>query len=205
MHIEFLLEKPSVEAFLHGLLPRLLPAGATWKAIVFQGKTDLLKNLTPRLKGYSAWIPDDWRIVVLLDEDRQDCGVLKRQLEVAAHQAGFTTKSASRTGRFAVLNRIAIEELEAWFFGDIAALTAAFPKVSPHLGMRAAYRNPDQIAGGTWEALERELQRVGYYSGGLPKIEVARRMGTQVDPDPARNTSASFQHFIEGLAALQTS
>jgi hypothetical protein len=32
------------------------------------------------------------------------------------------------------LNRIAVEELEAWFFGDIEALRAVYPKLSATLG-----------------------------------------------------------------------
>ena len=38
MHIELLLEEPSAEAFLQGLMPRLVPSGTTWSPIVFQGK-----------------------------------------------------------------------------------------------------------------------------------------------------------------------
>ena len=73
MHVEFLLEEPSAEAFLAGFLPRALPQGDTWSLHSFQGKADLLKNLGSRLRGYRRWIPRDWRIVVLVDEDRQDC------------------------------------------------------------------------------------------------------------------------------------
>ncbi len=201
MHVEFLLEEPSAASFLEGIVPQLLPARITWNLIVFQGKTDLLDKLESRLRGYRRWMPSDWRIVVLLDEDREDCRTLKARMEAAAHAAGFATKSRPAPGgSFSILNRISIEELEAWFFGDVAALASAYPGVSPHLGSRAAYRNPDAIAGGTWEALERELQRAGYYGGGLPKIEVARTMAAHMRP--ARNTSTSFRCFCAGLAAL---
>jgi hypothetical protein len=200
MHIELFLEEPSSEAFLQGFLHNLLPAGTTWNPIVFQGKSDLLVNLERRLKGYRSWIPEDWKIVVLIDEDRVDCLRLKEQMEKAAAAAGFITKTKSNGGHFMVLNRIAVEELEAWFFGDTAALATAFPGVSQNLGAKAAYRNPDAIGGGTWEALQRVLRRAGYYSGGLSKIEVARKMALHMDA--ARNTSASFKCFTQGLAAL---
>ena len=59
---------------------------------------------------------------------------------------------------------------------------------------------PDAIAGGTWEAFERVLRQAGYFGGGLPKIEVAREMAKHMDP--ARNTSASFGQFVQGLATL---
>ena len=200
MHIELLLEEPSAEAFLNGCLARLVPLGTTWTAVVFQGKADLLRNLERRLKGYRHWIPSDWRIVVLIDEDRQDCVALKTFLEAAATAAGFTTKTSARASQFVVLNRIVIEELEAWFFGDVPALAQAYPGVSPHLASQAPYRDPDTIVGGTWEALERVLQRAGYFGGGLPKIEVAREMAIHMDP--VRNTSPSFRQFVSGLAAL---
>ena len=199
MHIELLLEEPSAEAFLSAFLPRVLPAGTTLRPIVFQGKQDLLVKLESRLKGYRSWLPDDSRIVVLVDEDRQDCRRLKRQLESAAAAAGLRTKS--KAGRsFTVLNRIAVEELEAWFLGDPAALNAAYPRIPSSVGNKAAFRNPDAVAGGTWEALERVLQRAGYHRGGLPKIELAKTMAQHVDA--SRNTSASFQCFLSGVASL---
>ena len=200
MHIELFLEEPSSEAFLSGFLHKLLPAGTTWNPIVFQGKPDLLANLERRLKGYKSWMPSDWKIVILIDEDRADCLSLKKQMETAAADAGLITKTAANGGTFTVLNRIAVEELEAWFFGDIAALATAYPGVSPTLGAKAHYRNPDAIGGGTWEALEKVLQRAGYHGGGLSKIEVAREMAQHMVP--SRNTSTSFRCFTEGLAAL---
>ncbi len=118
MHIEFLLEEPSSEAFLKGMLEKLLLPNTTMNTIVFQGKPDLLANLRARLKAYQKWIPEDYRIVVLIDEDRADCRALKAKLEDAARGAGLPTKSRPKRGKFVVLNRIAVEELEAWFFGD---------------------------------------------------------------------------------------
>lgn len=137
---------------------------------------------------------------MLTDEDRQDCRQLKQKLDQAALAAGLSTKSSSKGGRFTVLNRIAIEELEAWYLGDPAALSSTFKGVSPHFAGKRAYRDPDAIAGGTWEALERLLQKAGYYHGGLAKVEVARIMSTRIDT--TRNTSRSFQRFIAGIAAL---
>ena len=119
---------------------------------------------------------------------------------MAAANAGLITRSAARGGTFTVLNRIAVEELEAWFFGDVEALANAYPGVSPNLGAKAKYRNADAIGGGTWEALERVLQHAGYFSGGLSKIEVARKMARHMNA--GRNTSTSFKCFAEGLAAL---
>jgi hypothetical protein len=201
MHVEFFVEESSTEAFLEGCLKRWLPNTCSFKIHSFQGKRDLLASLPSRLRAYSQWAPEDYRFAVLVDEDRQDCQELKARLERAAAHAGMQTKSSAPAGaRFKVVNRIAVEELEAWFFGDIDALVAAYPKVPRTLARKRQYRDPDHIAGGTWEALERVLQRAGYYPGGLPKIETARRMAPLMDD--ARNHSTSFQCFIRGLRAL---
>lgn len=201
MHVEFLLEEPSAEAALSNLVPAVVPQDVTFAFHLFRGKQDLLQNLPRRLKGYHGWIPDDWRIVVLVDEDRQDCRHLKQRMEQIALDCGFGTKSSPvRGGMFQVLTRIAIEELEAWFLGDLAALSRAYPKLSAKSLGKPKYQNPDAIGGGTAETLETLLQRAGYYSGGMPKIEVASRISAFMDP--ASNRSRSFQVFRDGLLAL---
>jgi len=198
MNIEFLLEEESAEAALHNLLPKILPSNVTFRFHNFRGKQNLLAQLPKRLRGYNQWLPSDWRIVVLVDEDREDCKLLKARLEKMASDAGLQIKSQSRN--FQILNRIAVEELEAWFFGDIVALNAAYPKTPITLSHQKNYRKPDAIKGGTWEALERVLQTAGYYLGGLPKIEVARNVSQYMEPE--RNRSRSFQVFKEGLLEI---
>lgn len=201
MHVEFLVEEPSAEAALKNLLPKIFGNTATFAIHPHQGKPDLLKKLPIRLRGYRNWLPEDWRIVVLVDNDSEDCLELKSRLEQMAQQAGFVTKSIAPPGQaFQVLNRLAVEELEAWFFGDVTALNAAYPRVSLTLGAKARYRNPDAIVGGTWEALERLLRRLNYFPEGLPKIAVAREVSEHMDPE--RNRSRSFQIFRDGLLVL---
>jgi hypothetical protein len=155
--------------------------------------------LPDRLKGYKSWLPKDWRIAVLVDGDDQDCRRLKAELNEAARVAGLRIRSGAGSS-FQVLNRLAIEELEAWFFGDVDALRAAYPRIDPNLGKKAKYRNPDAIKGGTWEALEREFNRLGYHQEGLPKIAAARAIAAHMVPD--RNRSKSFQAFRQGLLEL---
>lgn len=200
MHVEFLLEEPSSEAFFAEFLPRISSPDVTWQLNAFQGKADLLTNLESRLKGYSRWIPNDWRIVVLVDEDRENCKQLKAKLENAAKKAGLVTKTSSKGRSFTVLNRIAVEELEAWFFGDVPTLCSAYPGVPSSLDRQEKYRSPDSIAGGTWESIERVLQRAGHFPGGLGKIELARTMGKHIQPE--RNKSNSFQCLLAGLQKL---
>ena len=158
MHIEFLLEEPSAEAALKVILPKILSSNVSFELHVFKGKQDLLKKLPIQLQVYSKWIPDDWRIMILIDEDRKNCYQLKERLEMTAREAGLVTKSsAPPNGNFQVVNRLAIEELEAWFFGDVKALRAAYPRVPESLQDQARYRDPDAIQGGTYEVLERLL------------------------------------------------
>jgi len=198
IHIEFLVEEPSMEAFLRVLLPRLMDA-VHFEIRTFQCKNDLLKRLPDRLRGY-VWFSEEYRIVVVVDRDSDDCRELKQKLERHAAQVGLPTRTHPQHGHFAVVNRIAIEELEAWYFGDWDAVRAAYPRVSENVPRRASYRDPDAIAGGTWEAFERVLQRSGYFTGGLRKIEAARGIAPHLDP--ARNTSRSFQVFRDALLEL---
>jgi hypothetical protein len=201
MHIEFLVEEYSAEAALKNLLPSILSEETTFAIRPFSGKQDLLSQLPKRLKGYRKWLPEDGRIVVLVDRDRENCRTLKATLEEAAKKAGFITKSGAHgRGGFEVINRLAIEEMEAWYFGDPAALKKAYPRLPDTIGRKALYRNPDAIAGGTWEALERILKQSGYYLSGIPKVETARKVSKYMDPD--RNISKSFQVFRDALREL---
>lgn len=201
MFIQFYTEELSAEAALRLLLPRILGNEVDFDIQVFQGKSDLLNNLPNRLRGLITWMPNDWRVVVVVDRDDDDCLALKEQLNQIATDAGLTVRGTCAEGQhFQVLNRIAVEELEAWFFGDVPALCAAYPRLNANLGQREPYRDPDAISGGTWERLERELQQVGYHKGGLQKIALAREVTRHMQPE--RNRSRSFQTFYQGLKEL---
>ncbi len=197
-HLELLVEEPSMEAFLRALLPRLLPRGRTFEMHVFQGKSDLLGKLEARLRAYATWLPADWRIVVVVDRDDDDCRDLKLRLEDIAHRAGLRSRSRAGGLPWQLVNRIAVEELEAWYFADWEAVRAAYPRVPAGIPHRQGFRDPDAIAGGTWEAFERVMRKYGYFKGRLAKIEAARTIGACVDP--ARSRSRSFAVFQQALA-----
>ena len=194
MHVVLLVEEQSMEAFLLTLLPRILPNTCSYDVHTFRGKSDLRRKLTARLRAYARWLPADWRIFVLVDRDGDECRALKDEFEAMAKNAGLRTCSGGRPWQ--VANRIVIEELEAWYFGDWQAVQRAYPKVSPHVPNRSRYRDPDGIRD-TWEALERVLKRYGYFSNGLRKTEAARAIAEQMDP--AINDSRSFCVFHETL------
>jgi hypothetical protein len=200
MHIVVLVEEPSAEVALNLLLPVIIGDRATFQIRTFNGKADLMQSLERQLRGLSRGIPGA-RFLVLVDRDDDDCLALKHQLESAASRIRLTTPSSAIGGDVRVVNRIVVEELEAWFFGDAEALRVAYPRVPATLERKARFRDPDNIAGGTWEALLRVLQRAGYYRGiSLPKLEVAERVAEHMDPE--RNRSRSFQTFRTGLEIL---
>lgn len=194
-HFELLVEDASMEAALNVLLPKFLPIDEiTFCIHAHRGKQDLLTKLQGKLRAYAGWAPEHFVVVALVDRDEDDCTGLKRgmtdmQVEAAARQGG----------RHSFLARIAIEELEAWFFGDWEAVGAAYPGVDKGLTRRKGFRNPDEIQGGTWERLLKELKRGGHYRtlSHLPKIESARSIAEHMDP--FRNTSTSFRAFRDGL------
>ena len=75
----------------------------------------------------------------------------KERLERMASDAGLSTRAtcAEEYSSWQVANRIAIEELEAWYFGEWHCVREAYPRVSPSVPNKAPYRDPDAIAGGT--------------------------------------------------------
>lgn len=193
-HLEFLVEERSMEAFLRALLPSVLPEGRTFRVHAFRRKPDLLQKLESRLRAYARWLPHECRIVVMVDRDKEECQALKKRLEESADRAGLLTRSRAAGQHWQLVNRVVIEELEAWYFGDWEAVQAAYPRVSKTIPSKAAYRVPDAITGGTWEAFERILKRYGYFTTGLPKMDVARAIAAHMDP--ARNSSQSFRMFV---------
>ena len=188
-----------MEAALRLLLPNVI--GETSFAVhPYQGKHDLLGSLPKRLRGYASWIPATWRIVVVVDRDDDESGPLMTRLNKVAIDAGLAIHSTVKDRPYVVVNRLAIEELEAWYFGDWGAVRAAYPKVSAIVPAKARYRAPDAISGGTWETFERLLQSAGYFAGGLRKIEAARVVAAQMEP--SRNTSPSFCSLRDVLAGM---
>ncbi|NJO85181.1 MAG: DUF4276 family protein [Blastochloris sp.] len=202
MRLEFYVEELSTESALINLVPVILADHDDkfeFDIFTFQGKMDLLKKLPDRLKPYKHWVKTnlELRIIILVDRDDEDCRELKMKLELMAKNAELSTRTNNPV-QFHVINRIAIEELEAWFFGDVPAIRRAYPKVSESLGQEAKFRNPDEIKGGTWEQLERVLQ--DYHPGGLEKIRAAQEISQYMDPDI--NRSKSFQAFRDALREL---
>jgi hypothetical protein len=197
-HVEVLVEEQSMEAALGLLLPRLL-GGISFCIHAHQGKQDLMAKLPGKLKAYGKWLRRGQRLVVVLDTDGESCEELKTMVEGMARAGGLRSRMRDPRG-WNTVSRFAIEELEAWYFGDWQAVRMAYPRVPSTVPQKRAYRDPDRIEGGTWEAFQRELQAAGYFVGGLRKVEAASAVAAHMVP--SRNVSPSFQRFVSAMEEI---
>jgi len=160
----------------------------------------LLHNLPSRLRAYGDEGRDDVVVVVLVDLDaRLDCKAFKSDLVSLLSYCQQKPK---------VLFRIAIEELEAWFFGDQKATKLAYPAFRQQV--LDDYVQDSQC--GTWEKLADAI-----YPGGLRALgqhgkrsvrileqkriwakEICRYFDVQI------NQSPSFKAFRDGLLKMAT-
>lgn len=200
MQLDIIVEEPSAEEALGQILPKIVRGRARIKIVNMRSKSNLLKKLPDRLRAYGDRLAkgEDLRVVVLVDRDADDCAQLKAEIERAASAAGLSSKSRPDVnGKFCLVSRIAIEELEAWFIGDTAALRRAFPSIK---NSRMNVSNPDNVSRGTWETLHRFLKGHGIYRNCYPKIEAARHISQYMDV--TINTSRSFRVFVAGVECL---
>lgn len=79
--IEILTEEESMMYFLKGLLPRILPEHFQYKENYFirphNGKSDLIRSLPYKIRAYNSY-PRPIRIVIIHDQDSNDCQKLKK-------------------------------------------------------------------------------------------------------------------------------
>jgi hypothetical protein len=212
MHIEILTEDSSGRRLLDHLIPKLIgPYGDphTWRLHAYRGvgriphdlspnsdpaKRILLDQLPRLLRGYVR-TPGIDAVVVVLDSDSQDCRGFLSELQSLAHVCGAASL---------VLFRLAIEELEAWYLGDRAALLAAYPNA--RTTVLNAYVQ-DSICG-TWELLAEAIhpggfggiEQAGWPLPGQVKHEWADRIGPLLDP--FANQSPSFAKLRDGVMRL---
>ena len=74
----FLLEEASARALLESLLPRFLNPSIQPRLIIFEGKQDLEKQMTRRIRHYAN---PQTRFIVLRDQDSApDCRDVKARL-----------------------------------------------------------------------------------------------------------------------------
>lgn len=201
MWVEFHVEEPSMEAALNVLIPRISNNTIQHNIINYSSKQSLIKKLPNRMRALRHFIQHNMKYVVVVDQDDNDCIQLKQDVTNIIKGVGLVAKEQTNTINDAqVFVRIPVEELEAWFLGDFVALNTVFPRIPITAGTRTKFRDPDNVTGGTWEALQRLLQQYGYYAGGLPKIEVANRISPHLSLTASRSTS--FRVFVKLVNAL---
>ena len=176
--IVFLLEELSMKVLLEGLLPRLFPA-LRFLCVTHEGKQDLEKSIPLKLK---AWREPGVRFVVVRDNDVGDCRALKARL----------SRLCSDAGRPETLVRLACQELEAWYFGDLEATAAAFEcPALPGIAAKERYREPD--------AIQRPSAALAELVPEFQKVSGARLMGECLSGE---NHSPSYNAFIEGVRRI---
>ena len=212
MHIEILVEDSSGEKLLSQLLPQILGQNGephTWRMKAYKGigripqglsakadpaKRILLDQLPRLLQGYGK-TPGIDAVVVVLDTDWRDCKEFLHELKSVVERC----KSAPRT-----LFRMAIEEIEAWYLGDRAALQKAYPRAKREVLDRYVQ---DSVCN-TWELLAdavhaggvAAIKKVGWWQSGQVKHEWAEKIGPHMRID--QNSSPSFMKFRDGLLRL---
>lgn len=179
LKVIFLLEEPSMQILLEGILPRLFPS-LNFQCLAYSGKYDLDRNIVNVLR---TWREPDTRFVIVRDNDNGDCLALKDRLHGLCQQGG----------RNDTLIRIVCQELEAWYLGEPNAMADAFGNESlRRIGNRAKYRNPD--------TLQNPSNDIKSLAPGFGKVGAARRMAEHLTREG--NRSRSFAVFLDGVAAL---
>ncbi|MHB1200891.1 MAG: DUF4276 family protein [Polaromonas sp.] len=212
MHIEFLVEDSSGGMLIAQLLPQILGeqgAPHTWRLKAYKGIGRIPQGLTPKadpakrmlldqlprlLQGYGK-TPGIDAVVVVVDTDQRNCQEFLQELKSVAERCN----PAPRT-----LFRLAIEEMEAWYLGDRAALLKAYPRAKRDV----LDRYVQDSACGTWELLAdavhaggvAAIKKVGWPQSGNIKHEWAEKIGPFMRIN--QNASPSFGKFRDGLLRM---
>jgi hypothetical protein len=215
MHFEILVEDLSGKKALDILVPKIIGVQDTFRVISYKGigrmpqnmrdaadpsKRILLTNLPKLLKGYGRTFEGyaaGYRaaVVFVCDLDDKNLEAFLNDLNVILD--GCHPKPETRFC-------IAIEEGEAWFLGDLAAVKSAYPHADDDV--LESYVN-DSICG-TWERLAeaiypggaKMLSRKGWQVVGAEKARWAQEISPLMDVE--NNESPSFRFFRDEIRLL---
>lgn len=175
-------EEPSAREMLLGVLPRLgLQVYQDFQVITFEGKQDLEKRLSIRLR---AWQRPNSVFLILRDQDSGDCYEVKQGLL-------DTLLNSGQTG----LVRIACRELESFYLGDLQAVAMAMEM--PQLGRQQSkrkFRFPDDLNNAKQELMNLTKNKYQEVAGSRA---IAPFLNLNVDE--SGNCSRSFYHLIKGI------
>ncbi len=173
--IVFLLEEESMRPVIDRMISTLHSDwvdGFDWLVLAFNGKSDLEKNIRPKMEG---WGYNESTFIIVRDNDGGDCVALKERLvAMATNGSGHPFKV-----------RIVCQELEAWFLGDLDAVERAYPGCgAAGLTKRAKYRIPDAVGNAASE--------IATITGESGKVGRAKQIAAELSLDEEANRSASF-------------
>ena len=212
MHFEILVEDQSGKKALDILVPKIIGDNHTFRIISYKGigrlpkgltgtsdpkKRTLLDQLPKLLQGYGKSYTNNYPgvVIVVCDLDKSCLKIFRKELLQVLNHC-----NPSPITRFC----IAIEEGEAWFLGDLAAIKLAYPRANQKI--LKSYQN-DSICE-TWEKLAdavypggaKELSKKGWQAVGAEKSKWAEKISPQLDVD--NNQSPSFCYFRDQLREL---
>lgn len=180
-----LLEEESARAMLESLLPRVLDPSIRCRLIAFEGKQDLERQLTRKVRGYQN---RSARFLVMRDQDSApDCRQVK----------GNLLKLCSAAGRDACCKvRIACRELETIYLADLAAVesVSGIRGLAGHQSKRK-YRDPDALGNS-----KQELKKLT--DGAYQEVSSSRELGKVLQLDNAR--SSSFRQLLAAIRSLES-
>ena len=180
----FLLEERSARVMLESLLPRLLREGTHYRCIHFEGKQDLEKQLTRRIRGYQN---ERARFIVLRDQDSHpDCAAVKQGLLDLCERSGKLARC---------MVRIACRELETFYLADLHAVEQALEiKGLARHQSRKNFRSPDGLG-----SPSRELKTLT--GNRYEKVAGSRVIGQHLQLDNTR--SPSFRNLVAAIRRLE--
>jgi len=180
MKLIFMGEERSMKCLLEGVLPKILPQGVSYQLIPHRGKQDLRRSIPNKLRAWNE--PGEVAFIIVQDQDNKDCIALKKEI-----------LELYRPSHKKVLVRVACQELESWYFGDLPALEKAYRgKKLASLAPKSKYRTPDAIPNP-----KEELRKL------IPEheqIQGAKKIAPFMDIE--NNTSVSFQFFVSGVKRM---
>jgi hypothetical protein len=211
MHFEILVEDQSGKVALDILVPKIIGDKHTFDVKSYKGvgripvkmnasvdasKRILLSNLPRLLAGYGrSWQEYPAVVIVVCDLDNKCQKNFRDELIELLNSCNPRPET-----RFC----IAIEEGEAWFFGDIPAIKQAYPKAKD---VALNTYVSDSVCG-TWERLadavykggSQQLSKQGWQMVGAEKSAWAENITPHMNLD--NNTSPSFNYFLGKLREL---
>jgi len=188
--IIFLVEDYSMRKFLEGILPRLGFEEHLFEIKHHRGKEDLISHLNKIIPSLSKRAQ---QIIVIIDQDRQDCVKLKNKLK---------GKLALCICDYKI--RIACYELEAWFLGDMEAIAKCSPRFKAKFFQgKEKYRDVDNIPKPS-SVIEQIVPNWKHQYANKPKFaeEIAHFISLEKRNENKANRSHSFHVLLEMLRSF---